>query len=172
MLWYKAGSETRFRILFLLVWFLSIVLLASFAPRGPNPAPPERVLHRLRWSFLVFIIPVMLAGAGIKTQASFTATKGLHESIHFTLSLPVSRFRLVASRAGLGFLETVGVVAAMCFWSMGRATNVDGHTSRCPMLLNTWWSSFFAVRRSIRLAFCWPSISTTSGRSGRACLRF
>ncbi|HJU11180.1 MAG TPA: hypothetical protein VJ728_09905 [Candidatus Binataceae bacterium] len=38
-------------------------------------------------------------------------TKGLQESIYFTLSLPVSRFRLLAMRAGLGLLETAGVSA-------------------------------------------------------------
>ena len=36
----------------------------------------------------------------------------------YTLSLPVSRFRLLAVRAGLGWLEMAGVIAVMCclFW--------------------------------------------------------
>ncbi len=55
----------------------------------------------------------MLGGAGIKTQPLLRTTKSLHGSMYFTLSLPVSRVRLLATRAGLGLLETVGVVAAL-----------------------------------------------------------
>jgi hypothetical protein len=34
--------------------------------------------------------------------------------MYFTLSLPVGRLRLLAIRAGLGMIETVGVLAALC----------------------------------------------------------
>jgi len=37
--------------------------------------------------------------------------KGLHGSMYYTLALPVSRFRLLAVRAGVGMLETVAVLA-------------------------------------------------------------
>jgi hypothetical protein len=53
----------------------------------------------------------MLAGSGIKTQADLQPRKGLHGSMYFTLSLPVSRFRLFATRTGLGMLEAAGVLA-------------------------------------------------------------
>jgi hypothetical protein len=97
---------------FLLGWFLSAALFAALAPRGPNPFAVERLfgIFSISW----FLIAVMLAGAGIKTQAALVATKGLHGSMYVTLSLPVSRFRLLAVRAGLGFLETIGIIAVLC----------------------------------------------------------
>jgi hypothetical protein len=57
-----------------------------------------------------------LAGSGIKTESDLQPKKGLHGSLYFTLSLPVSRFRLLATRAGLGMLEAAGVLAiAPCY---------------------------------------------------------
>jgi len=56
-------------------------------------------------------VPLMLAGSGIKTQATFQARRGLHGSIYYTLSMPVSRLRIFATRAGLGMLEAIGVLA-------------------------------------------------------------
>jgi hypothetical protein len=53
---------------------------------------------------------VYLAGAGIRTQPAFSGTKSLHGSMYYTLSLPVSRFRLLAVRAGAGLLEMAGVI--------------------------------------------------------------
>jgi hypothetical protein len=55
----------------------------------------------------------MLAGAGISTQPSLQAAKGLHGSTLFTLSLPVSRLRLLAVRAAIGWFESVAVVAVL-----------------------------------------------------------
>jgi hypothetical protein len=60
------------------------------------------------------VICTWLSGAGIVTQPAFQAIKGLHDSIHFTLSLPVSRFRLLAVRAGLGWLEVAGYLGTFC----------------------------------------------------------
>ncbi|MDR3676603.1 MAG: hypothetical protein P4N24_14015 [Acidobacteriota bacterium] len=62
-------------------------------------------------AFYYSMIPLMLAGSGIKTQADLQPRKGLHGSLYFTLSLPVSRFRLYVTRAGLGMLESAGVLA-------------------------------------------------------------
>jgi hypothetical protein len=115
MLWhtlaYKGWLETRFRLLFALAFIgLMLVQLHSIPAKSPNGV---KGIVLIGW-ILVASICVMLAGAGIATQPSFQATKGLHGSILFTLSLPVSRFRLLAVRAGLGFLEMSGAVAAMC----------------------------------------------------------
>jgi hypothetical protein len=55
-----------------------------------------------------------LAAAGITTQSSFQQTKGLHGSTLFTLSLPVSRLRLLAVRAGLGWLESASFLGVLC----------------------------------------------------------
>ena len=116
MLWYKGWIETRYRILFFLlcaVWGLGSVALIPYAANSAR-----RVLLAamagipLGYSF----IPTLLAGSGIKTESDVQPRKGLHGSLYFTLSLPASRFRLLATRAGLGMLETVGVLAiAPCY---------------------------------------------------------
>jgi hypothetical protein len=120
MLWYKGWLETRFRVLFVLVIVLPAI---GFVLRHIDPPVPvaavEELLNAL--TFFLLLIPLMLAGAGIKTQCIlFGTTKGLHGSMYITLSLPVSRLRLLATRAGLGMLETVGVfaVASCVAWFM------------------------------------------------------
>src|SRR5260370_17949501 len=60
------------------------------------------------------MVCALLGGAGIVTQPSLQATKGFHGSTLFTLSLPVSRLRLLAVRASIGWLESVGVIGALC----------------------------------------------------------
>jgi hypothetical protein len=64
--------------------------------------------------FGVGVLSGLLAGAGITTQPAVQATKGLHGSMIFTLSLPVSRSRLLAVRAGLGWLEMAGGIGLLC----------------------------------------------------------
>jgi hypothetical protein len=68
----------------------------------------------------------MLAGAGIDTQPTFQASKGLHGSTLFTVSLPVSRFRLLAVRAAVGWLESVATIALFCWgsWFMSPVLRV------------------------------------------------
>jgi hypothetical protein len=87
--------------------------------------------------FLLLFIPVTLAGAGIKTQPILRTMKGLHGSMYFTLSLPVSRLRLLATRAGLGMLETWAVLAALpcAAWTMVPALRVV--VTRADLL--AWW---------------------------------
>jgi hypothetical protein len=63
---------------------------------------------------LVLMVCAMLGGAGIVTQPAVQATKGLHGSTLFTLSLPVSRLRLLAVRASIGWFEAAGVIGAFC----------------------------------------------------------
>lgn len=58
--------------------------------------------------FLIFS-PVYLAGTGIRTQSGFQAMQGIHGSMYYTLSLPVSRFRLLGVRTAFGLLETAGI---------------------------------------------------------------
>jgi hypothetical protein len=111
MLWYKGWLETRFRI----VVGLAFGLFSIFTLHNENPVSTAALegamgVLALYWA----IIPALSAGAGIRTQAAFRATKGLHGSTYFTLSMPVSRTRLVAVRAALGMLETAGLVACLC----------------------------------------------------------
>jgi hypothetical protein len=62
----------------------------------------------------VIMIYTILAGTGIAGRSSLRSTKG---SALFTVSLPVTRLRLLAVRAGLGWLEMAGAIGALC-WGM------------------------------------------------------
>lgn len=113
MLLYKGWLETRLRMLFPL-GFMGLLLVFLYSVR--NIVPAAGVRHPV-FGIVMFSNPSslvvacsMLAGTGIATQAAFQAGKGLHGSTFFTLSLPVSRFRLLAVRAGLGWLETAGLI--------------------------------------------------------------
>lgn len=110
MLWMKAWLETRWRFVYALG--LPLAALALWVPGGIGSA---RGAHTSMFviSFLFIFAAVYLAGAGIRTQSSFQMTKGLHGSTYFTLSLPVSRFRLLAVRVGFGLLEMAGIDAVV-----------------------------------------------------------
>jgi hypothetical protein len=115
MLWMKGWLETRSRVIFALAWAASYVLLMALPNRhaagSENTLPVVLSMLALAWVF----VPVWLAGSGIRTQQTFGfgAQKGLHGSTHFTLSLPVSRARLLLVRASLGLLEMVCVLTAL-----------------------------------------------------------
>ena len=116
MLWMKHWMETRWRLLLACTVFVVFALLgANRAPGAqdrPNPIPAEQQLQGPISLFSLFLIiqSVSLAGSGIKTQAPFRTGKGLHGSAHFTLSLPVSRTRLLASRMSMGALELLAAI--------------------------------------------------------------
>jgi hypothetical protein len=111
MLWYKGWLETRFRLLFALALVgFSLVSLYSVGLRAQTGVLALVGIATVFAATLSF----MLAGAGIATQPALQATQGLHGSMLFTLSLPVSRFRLLAVRAGLGWLEMVGGIGMLC----------------------------------------------------------
>ena len=103
MLWYKGWLETRFRLLFVLV-------CRGFYVRCPVVRGQRLTSGAVSSAagIAVWLICVFLAAAGIATQQSLQAAKGLHGSTLFTLTLPVSRFRLLAVRASLGWLEMTG----------------------------------------------------------------
>src|SRR5215470_17098755 len=108
MLWMKGWFETRWRFLFVLGFaaFLLINVVGNNVP--DQPFAVAKLVYQM--SFLIAIIGIMLGGAGINTQAAFRATKGLHGSMYFTLALPVSRYRLLATRAATGVLELTAVI--------------------------------------------------------------
>jgi hypothetical protein len=100
MLWYKGWLETKFKLLLMLVcmgFYLIVFYLmrTAAAPPGARPA----AVFGLTATTLATLLYTWLAGAGINSQPSFQATQGLHGSTLFTLSLPVSRLRLLAVRA-------------------------------------------------------------------------
>ena len=101
MLWYKGWLETRFRILFMFLFAIFPIPLMTLTPHPANPAPQDfsAGMQAVAEMFALYysIIPLGLAGSGIKTQSPFHPTKGLHGSMYFTLSMPVSRFQLFAT---------------------------------------------------------------------------
>src|SRR5579863_7446624 len=116
MLWHKGWLETRFRLLFALGFGASycIAIHAIKAPDGPSVGKPILGVA-IMMTIAVAAFSIMLSGAGIATQPSFQATKGLHGSTLFTLSLPVSRFQLLATRACLGWLESALAIGIFCY---------------------------------------------------------
>jgi hypothetical protein len=115
MLWYKGWLETRFRLAFSIAFIGFLLVTAHLAGTKPPPpgAKPVEGLVLMAQSMVV-VFYSMLAGAGINTQPAFQAVKGLHGSTMFTLSLPVSRLRLLAVRSSIGWLATLGVIATLC----------------------------------------------------------
>lgn len=116
MLWYKGWLEIRFRLLFTL-GFTTLILVLQFSARTlAQPGVKAAALGLVMFSnpTLILMTCAMLGGAGIVTQPSLQATKGLHGSTLFTLSLPVSRLRLLAVRASVGWLGAVGSVGMLC----------------------------------------------------------
>ncbi|HTZ60859.1 MAG TPA: hypothetical protein VMB49_22270 [Acidobacteriaceae bacterium] len=115
MLWHKAWLETRFRLLFTL-FFMCLIL--TFQHGAATTPPGVHGIVRFSNPILVVMACSMLAGAGIATQPTLAVSKGTHGSTLFTLSLPVSRLRLLGVRAGIGWLEGAGVLGMYCcaFW--------------------------------------------------------
>jgi hypothetical protein len=124
MLWYKAWLETRWRFVFMLgsalmVW-LAPQWLPSFGFRLPPGVPASRIWMAVHLgSVLLYIVAAsFLAGSGVNTQTTYAATSGFHGSMLFTLSLPVSRRRLLLVRAGLGAVQTGVLVAIMAGYTL------------------------------------------------------
>jgi hypothetical protein len=115
MLWYKSWLETQFRLLFTLglVGFWLIVSFSIRSIAAPPGAKPAAMFAFMATTQMV-VIYTWLAGAGIATQPAFQEMKGLYGSTQYTLSLPVSRFRLLAVRAGIGWLEMTAATAMFC----------------------------------------------------------
>jgi hypothetical protein len=136
MLWYKGWLETRFRVLFMFSFAVFPVALFLATPHPANAAPQVSVAEAesaFTFNALYYsIVPLFLAGSGIKTQSA-RMKKGLHGSMYFTLSLPVSRFRLFATRAGLGMLESLAILAiAPCALRIA-AIGPEDHVSRSDL---------------------------------------
>src|SRR5690348_11678490 len=115
MLWFKGWLETRWRFVFGLglgVFLLVNMVADNMATDHVAADPPLKLVTVL--AFFWAITAIMLGGAGINTQAAFRATKGLHGSVYFTLALPVSRFRLLATRVAIGMLELTAVIMLTC----------------------------------------------------------
>ncbi len=142
MLWMKAWLETRWRLLYVVV-----LTLAGLAFRSAVVRSTEDARGMMAWlSFFSVFAAVYLAGAGVRTQPGFQMTKGLHGSTYFTLSLPVSRFRLVAVRAGCGLLEISGINAIVIgsAWSLVPLVRAN----------STLWNLFQSILAAIVCTAC------------------
>ncbi len=135
MLWMKAWLETRWRFCFLLGFALLTILMGEQGG-GLRSAENARNLMFAQ-SMISILAAIQLAGAGIRTQSSFRAKAGLHGSTQYTLSMPVSRLRLLTVRALLGYLETTGVVIFMLVsaWSLFPLVRGDSTSSDLLKLL-------------------------------------
>jgi hypothetical protein len=119
MLWYKGWLETRLRLAIAL-GVMSFFLAFQYTHAAGIGKRSASALIPAICSIIAIFACAILAGAGIATQSTFRATKGLHGSILFTLSMPVSRLRLLAVRASIGWMESIAVMGLACFaiWLM------------------------------------------------------
>ena len=123
MLWMKSWLETRWRLLYgLVIPLIALSLPYLMRPAGSRPIADWRPALGVLGFFALFNA-AYLAGAGIKTQSPFAAKKGVHGSLYYTLSLPVSRLRLLSVRAAAGFFEFAIASATMYsgFWLLSPA---------------------------------------------------
>ena len=125
-LWWKAWLELRWRFLLpmlltpLCLWWLfpgtaGLILadpdvLARVRPRSAGFGLTLNLLSLVVWPLLA----IAYAGAGINTQTGYAARHGVHPSMLFTLSLPVTRRRLLLVRAAAGLLAFLAVVSWQC----------------------------------------------------------
>jgi hypothetical protein len=124
MLWFKAWLETRWRFglivgMILLTW-LTPLWLPALGFRLPPGVPASRIWLGVHLGSLMinFFAAIFLAGSGINTQTTYGATLGFDSSMLFTLSLPVSRRRLLFVRAGLGAILSSVLVVLMAGYTL------------------------------------------------------
>ncbi|HXJ38840.1 MAG TPA: hypothetical protein VNH18_06150 [Bryobacteraceae bacterium] len=110
----KGWYETRFRLLLLVAATLVLAAVASdSAPATANLS--ARGMEATTLFGATVIAAILLAGAGMKTQpGGFRPTKGLHGSMYYTLSLPVTRRRLFSVRVSLDLAEAAGIHLLAC----------------------------------------------------------
>ncbi len=115
MLLMKAWLETRWRLLAAFV-YLMICLAINY---HSSPAANTRGML-LALGTILALGSCTLAGSGVKSQAPVGFPEGLAGSTQFTISLPVSRRRLLAVRASFGMLETIAVtvITACLAWGL------------------------------------------------------
>jgi hypothetical protein len=114
MLWLKGWYETRTRLLILVGLTLLIGAVGSRDPATTRLSPQG--LESTTMFGASAIAAILLAGAGIKTQPSgFRPTRGIHGSMYYTLSLPVTKPRLFCVRAALGLVESGAIHTLACY---------------------------------------------------------
>jgi hypothetical protein len=122
MLLWKAWIETRWRLAAAFV-LPAAILCVNIGSSHSETNP----ITGIAW--LLLVSPVFLAGCGVIPQAPFGFPDGLAGSVYFTLSLPVSRLRLFAVRAVVGYVEIVGLVLLFACLSWLLFPSVQSGTS-------------------------------------------
>jgi hypothetical protein len=158
MPWYKGWLETRFRMLFVLAIYAASLLSFSIVRPAPSHTfAAMKAADQLKAatqdglaSYAVLWAAIMFAGAGIATQTALQMTKGLPGSTLYTLSLPVSRLRLLATRASLGWLVLAGFTGVLCcgLWvtlPVMRATVAADGIARYTVALIVCSSGLYSV---------------------------
>jgi len=124
MLWKKGWYETRIRLLFVLAVVVVIAVLAM----DPAPAAAGSGPLVVATTIPAMLAALLLAGGGVKTQlGGLQRSKGLHGSMYYTLSLPVTRARLFSVRVLMGLAE-IAVVQVLMFsaiWLVQPAIRVN-----------------------------------------------
>jgi len=110
MLWYKAWRETRLKILMPVGMVLFVLFLTHHDGGLRRGAPLFLAMMAMFWP----VFPLLLAGSGVTTDPPFRAVKGSDSSLYFTLSLPVSRSRLLGMRVAVGMTETAVLIGLTC----------------------------------------------------------
>jgi len=126
MIWYKAWLETRwifglFVGLIVFVW-LTPLWMPLFGLWLHPGIPASRIWMAIHLGsvFTSFFVANSLAGSGVNSQTAYSPAPGNDGSMLFTLSLPVSRRRLLFVRAGLGALLTNVLIAVMAGYTLSQ----------------------------------------------------
>jgi hypothetical protein len=119
MLWYKGWLETRWLALLLIGPYAAFLLFAAVRQpvfhQTPPPAQAVVILRSMEMTYFVATLAIVLAGTGVNPQRTlYRWSENLQGKTLFTLSLPVTRVRLLAVRAGLGWLEMAGGIGVIC----------------------------------------------------------
>lgn len=145
MIWMKAWLETRARVLLVLFmmliccgfeWGLANRVIHRVQEKGVVAQTPG-LFHTMTigfpagslqfanaaWlnlyiqvaGFMIVICALIMAGAGLNTQTAHGLYQGIHPSMYYTLSLPVSRRKWLASRALVGWVEMMALASIPFF---------------------------------------------------------
>jgi hypothetical protein len=123
MLWYKAWLETRSRFLIALVGSVALCsrLVVIFLRKGA-PNQLSQVLHATHET----LAPVWLLAVTLIMMGGLLREKAVGSS-SFTLSLPVSRLRLMSVRIAMGLAEAI-LLAILPWIAMLFYAKVAGET--------------------------------------------
>src|SRR5262245_30364358 len=161
MLWYKAWRESRVRFILsaAVLTFLSVGLMYRAQTAFPPPDRPDLPYSAWVWANIygnmnptIFIILVMVLGlGGLKRERPVG-------SAPFTLSLPVTRLRLVLVRGAMGLLQVafLSFIPAMLIPTfspiLARQSYPESQALLFGLLFMTWGAIAFAV------GFLWSSL--------------